>query len=246
MGTILKSQIIDKHAFDSTQVGPLAYLVHKMSGQGTFSVKVLDGTMPKMQFEVKCAPAYEQNSVNIDLSDPKSVKNGVLLNSENGYILFYHSKEFVNWKIVITKASAASKPEFDSHKPGSGDLMALNLLKPGKYSLESSAKQAAEIDVLHPEKITQAKRMEASTNKFSAKDFKLKQTKTVIPNQGMVFEFSKEMPSFSLKLVKEQAAKTPFDEKIRSELKSKLLTKTAKPVTIQKKYTWSGKNKSTK
>ena len=65
---------------------------------------------------------------------------------------------------------------------------------------------------------------------------KLKQKKVLNPNQGMVFKFSKEISSFSVKLVEERIAKIPFDDIIRTELKSQILKQKIKKALIQKKY----------
>ena len=52
----------------------------------------------------------------------------------------------------------------------------------------------------------------------------------------MVFKFSKEISSFSVKLVEERIAKIPFDDIIRTELKSQILKQKIKKALIQKKY----------
>lgn len=241
MNTILKSQILEKISFKSDQIGPLAYLVHKMSGQGEFIVKVSDGKNPKIEFAVNCSSTNKQNSINIDVSDPKTNQNPILLNSENGYILFFHSSEFVSWKIEILKVSAKNELEFDSLKLGQGDLMAVNFIKPGKYSIQSSTNQTSEIEVFHPEEITKRQVSELLTNRFSVADFKLKQKKILNPNQGMVFEFSKEMSSLSINMLEEKTAKIPFEEKVRNELKKQVLLQKNKQTRFQKKFKWSGK-----
>jgi hypothetical protein len=235
MGTLLKSQLLNKNSFDSTQVGPLAYLVHKMSGQGDYTVKVTDRGNLKMQFAISCAPGHTLSSVNVDLSNPASVPAPVLLNSENGYVLFYHSSDFVNWNIGITKNAGAGAPEFDSQKPGEGDLMALNIIKPGKYAMKS-ASQTVAIEVLHPDKIRPEQPAAVPGNRFSHKDFKLRQTKLLRPNQGMVFEFSKEAGAFTIDLTEESPAKTPFDERMRVEFKTRMLERRPTAAAPKRKY----------
>ena len=239
MNTLLKSQILDKKSYASNQIGPLAYLVHKLSGQGDYTVRVSDRTNQRLQFYVRCSPNHDQNSQNIDVSDPGLDQKTFLLNSDHGYLLFYHSGEFVSWKIEITNVTAGNKPEFDSDKPSTGDLMALNIIKPGKYALKSQLKQS-EIEVLHPEEAAMQHRMNIPVNRFSHADFSLRQRKIFNPNQGMVFEFSKEMPSFSIDLVQEKTAKTPFDVKIREEVKTKLAARLRTNAPLQKKYKWNG------
>ena len=235
MGTLLKSQLLNKNSFDSAQIGPLAYLVHKMSGQGDFTVTVSDGGTLKMQFMINCAPGNADNSINVDVSNPASVPGTVQLNSEHGYVLFYHSSEFVNWKIGILKKSGAGEPEFDSHKPGEGDLMALNIIKPGKYSMKSAERSCA-VEVLHPDKIRPGQPSVLPGNRFSHKDFKLRQTKLLNPNQGMVFEFSKEVGAFTIELTGETVAKTPFDEKVRGEFKARILERRPRVPAAARKF----------
>ena len=246
MSTFIKNRIINKENFKSGQIGPLAYLVHKMSEKGNYTVTVSDNKIPLMIFAVNCDPANSENSVNVDLSRPlhdQQIPEPVKLNSEYGLLLFYNSMEYVDWEINIT-SQADHRQEFSSLHPRKGDLMAFNLIKPGKYSLESASKQASEIEVLHPEEIRDKRmhlRSDVLTNRFSHADFKLKQHKIIQPGQGMIIEYSDELTTFTLNLKEAKSAKVPFAERLREELKKNLNAINKDPKlkqALRKKY-WS-------
>ena len=205
MKGFIENKILEKAEFQSNSIGPLGYLVHKMSGEGNYTLEVYKNDKALIIGEIICSKEFSSTSENIDLSQINS-KNGIVskyrLNNENGFILLYNSFEFSNDRIVIRKGKSI---EFDSKKLKTGDLYALNLIKPGMYEMQSKAfKKNTKIDVAYPNLDISKEARSTASNVISSANFKdLKQN----PNQGLVIHFDDTFNEFNLKLLKENLPK---------------------------------------
>ncbi len=242
-------EFINKKALENTNfsvdtVGPLAYIVHKMSGKGSYFLEIYHNKTLAVRSEVECTEKYEKNSENIDISKVLSERglSKITLNDENGYLLFYNSREFSNNRIVIRKGNHI---EFDNNKPTKGDTYALNLLRPGVYKLKSkSLKSDVKVNVEYPSlNMSKESRFKKSLEISSHNLSKMKEQK-ILPNQGLVFNLGDGFEDFNIQMITENTPKNGHSIKDQIKVKTKKLAKIrkAKPKKdLQIKYQWKQK-----
>lgn len=218
MKNFIENKVLDNTDFALNKVGPFAYLVHKMSKPGKFLMEIYDKDRMVHRSEIDCSKEYASTSENIDFSAIQSVsglQNKFRLNQENGYLLFYNSKEFVSMKVVIRNEKEI---EFDSTKPQKGDFYGLNLLKPGVYEMKSkSFKTPIKIDVEYPNLTMNRRTQDMETLLITA------ETKTNLvsqPNRGLVFQLDEKINDFTVRLLTENKPKPGFS--IEDQLKAEL------------------------
>lgn len=222
MSTTLNRNIIETDNFSNELLGPFSFIVHKLTGEGNFLAEIYEQNTIVSRFSIICSKDFKETQEHIDLSLAKNhmLKPTLRLNDENGYLLFYNSKEYKNHKIVIKKGNT---PEFDSSAPSSKDLFGLNLIKPGQYKLTSATlKKDVVLDVKYPS-LSDAQ-ISRATGAIQIDEAKIKTNKmpVIYPNQGLVFNFSDSFKDFSLQLVKENEPKNKqgFVEELKKQAKA--------------------------
>lgn len=205
MNNFISNKVLENSKFSNVSVGPLAYLIHKLSGEGQYQMEIYEEKKVIHSSVIVCAKDSELTSINIDLSAVISsgkVPASYSLNSEHCYVLFFNSKEYSSNRILIRKGKDI---EFDSLDPKKGDLYALNLIKPGEYEVVSkSSKKSIKINVLYPTLQTTLKKTNSDSLNISSKNFK---SSDILPNQGFVIEFDDTFNDIEVTLVKENLPK---------------------------------------
>jgi hypothetical protein len=236
MSTILNRNIIETSNFSNQLLGPFSFIVHKLSGEGDFIAEIYEQGRLISRFSIICSKDFRETQEHVDLSlaNNQLIKNTLRLNNENGYVLFYNSKEYKDHQIVIKKGNTI---EFDSTKPNSKDLFGLNLLKPGQYKLSSaSLKTDLILDVKYPT-LDEAQIGRATGSiQLDATKVLANKSQTILPNQGLVFNFADNFKDFKIEFVKENQPKV--NKTIIDELKAKanLTSKKNKKDRVIKKY----------
>jgi hypothetical protein len=201
MNNFIENKVLENTNFRTNTIGPLAYLVHKLNGVGSYQMEIYNGDKIIHTSEIICSGETNGTSENIDLSkiySKSGLTNKFRLNDSNAYMLFYNSKEFSSNRIVIRKNSVI---EFDSLKPQKGDLFVLNLLKPGEYELSNkSTKKALKINVAYPSLDISKEERRTESNKINSANFK---DCSIMPNQGIVIELDDKLNELEIKLLKE-------------------------------------------
>jgi len=239
-------QFINKNALEATQfsatkVGPLASLIHKMDGEGTYNLEIYEGKSLILKSEIVCSKEYKNNSDTIDFSKlvgTKEVKR-VRLSHENSFIAFHNSKDFSAYKVLIKKEG---KIVFDSAKPSIGDYYTLNILRPGVYECTSkSLKSSLRINVEYPSFENFSTKRFKESQQISSEIISGKKELNILPNQGMVVLFDNKFNDVTIALKKENVA--PKGKSIRDQIKlqaRKTIKKKAKKnKQIIRKYKWT-------
>ncbi len=205
MTNFISNKVLENTTFSNVSVGPLAYLIHKLSGEGSYQMEIYEEKKVINSSVIVCTKDSESTSINIDLStllSSSKVSASYSLNDEHCYVLFFNSKEYSSNRIVIRKGKDV---EFDSSTPKKGDLYALNLIKPGEYEVVSkSSKKSIKINVLYPSIQTNLKKTISDSLKISSANFK---NSEILPNQGFVIEFDDTFNDIEVTLVKENLPK---------------------------------------
>lgn len=205
MNNFISNKVLENTKFSNVTVGPLAYLIHKLSGEGSYQMEIFDNKKVIHSTFIICTKESELTCINFDLASIYSsnkLPNSYSLNNEYCYVLLFNSKEYSSNRIVIRKGKEV---EFDSSTPKKGDLYALNLIKPGEYEVFSkSTKKSIKINVLYPSLQTSLKKTNSDSLKLSSKNFK---SSGILPNQGFVIEFDDTFNDIEVTLVKENLPK---------------------------------------
>ncbi len=238
MKNLINKKVLETVKFSTNTVGPLAYLVHKMSGKGSYILEVYRGDKPSYSMGIECSEKHNKTSEQIDLSGFENDSNpySIQINDKNGYLVFYNSKEFTGNRILIKQDKTI---EFDSFNPAKGDRYALNLLRPGKYKVQSKTlKSGLAVDVAYPSLKTSKESRYLESPKLSLKSvdsIKKQGGLSLLPNQGLIIELDKDFQNLSVEFVKENNPRK--GESIREQLKAQLRSK-LKDKPKSKKYTW--------
>ena len=244
MKQFINKKALENTSFSAKTIGPLAYIVHKMTGTGSYFLEIYHNKNLVVRSEVACNEKYENTSENIDISKIFSTRilPKIRLNSENGYLLFYNSKEFSNHRIVIKKGRSI---EFDNYKPSKADIYALNLLRPGVYNLKSkSLKSNLKVNVEYPSLNLSKEGRFSESLKISSTNFKKLKEQKVLPNQGLVFNLGNGFEDFNIEMVSENVPKKGNSIEDQMKVEAQKFTKVRKvksKSTIQKKYQWEQK-----
>jgi len=68
MKNLINKKVLETVKFSTNTVGPLAYLVHKMSGKGSYILEVYRGDKPSYSMGIECSEKHNKTSEQIDLS----------------------------------------------------------------------------------------------------------------------------------------------------------------------------------
>lgn len=242
MQKFINKKALETSSFSVKTVGPLAYLVHKMSGGGTYLMEIFFGDSFSLKGEIECSSKFEKTSEHIDFEKIEKDRaiSKIRLNDKNGYLLFYNSKEFTSHRVVIKKGRTT---EFDSHKPSKGDLYAVNLLKPGLYGVKSDLKKLdIKVNVEYPDLASSKKNKFQQNLVLNSKVMKAKKAHAMLPNQGLVVEIDDDFGDMQIDLIKETVPKKGMS--IEAQLKAQaktLVKKKGKKHRMQGKYRWKAK-----
>lgn len=197
-------QLLDTTTFDSGALGMLAMVAHQFSSPGRHHAVVKRSGKPvanfyfivddrgEMQLDIDLARTHrDADLAPSDCECKDELKAGPSIVSPKGYVLF-HASSGSGYSVVVMNETDRG-PRFDSTTLGKGDLFALSLLEPAKYSLinkENGAK--GEINVaITQDGLKQIRNLETryvtAASKFDPERFE------VISTQGMVFRI--EVPS---------------------------------------------------
>ncbi len=244
MKEFINKKALENTSFSVDTIGPLAYIVHKMSEKGSYFLEIYHNKTLAVRSEVECTEKYEKTSENIDISKVLSEKGlpKIRLNNENGYLLFYNSKEFSNNRIVIKKGN---KIEFDNYKPTKGDMYALNILRPGVYKLKSkSLKSDLKVNVEYPKLNMSKENRFKESLKISSENLNKMKEQKLMPNQGMVFDLGDGFEDFNIEMITENSPKKgqSIEDQIKKEVQKIAKSRKAKPKkSYHRKYQWKQK-----
>jgi hypothetical protein len=241
MKTFLNKTALENTRFSFNRIGPLSYIVHKLSDQGQYTLEIYLDDVIVSRSEIECSGTIEATSQNVDIAEAIKTRSiaKIKLNSTNGYLLFYHSIEYVENRILIKKNR---KIEFDSHNPQKGDLYVMNLLKPGTYKMTDASGKEMDINVGYPNIADSRKARFKPSIKISSKQFKKGAKIEVFPNQGIVVEIENNLKDFSIDLKKEvlPTKEASFQSQLKSQLLD-ILNKKQKHQSISRKHQWKEK-----
>lgn len=191
-------ELLATTTFDSGSLGLMAMVIHQFSAPGHYVVAVteqgrivtnvefdVDEKSTNMQLDIDLAAAASKahgRPADCDCKSEPHVPNVV---SAKGYVLFYASKA---GSYSATVANQDRKLIFDSTRLGNGDLFAISLLEPTRYSMKNTLGQAAgEIDVtLKPEMAKRIKTLDTAYVDVTEKEFKPSKIE-LTSSQGLVF-----------------------------------------------------------
>jgi hypothetical protein len=155
----LNTQLFNTSTFDSGALGMMAMVIHPFGTVGRYRALVLlkgrpvaevpfdvDKKSLLMQHNIDLAQAAHQGQQRPEACACKGeAPQSVATVSPNGFVLF-HASSGQGYSVVVTNADG--KPVFDSTRLNDGDLFAVTLLEPTRYTLRNTAGSAAgEIEV---------------------------------------------------------------------------------------------------
>lgn len=200
-------QLLNTTTFDSGALGLMAMVLHQFKDTGYYlaSIRVnrrevtevkfkVDDDSNNMQLDVDLAKAVntEEKGHKYECKKKKFVINKDL--SPDGYVLFYASSGS-GYSVTVYKLEGRGKGKevFDSTKLNEGDLFAVTLLEPAKYSMENKlGKASGNIDVSLKSKNTdQINKKNSLEVKVTEKKFEPNKIK-LISSQGLVFQIKEK------------------------------------------------------
>jgi hypothetical protein len=186
-------------AFDSGSLGALTSVIHQFSSPGRYVAVVQQAGRGVGSVVFEASEASTNLQLDIDLSsasvagrtsvdcDCKVRVADLLVVSTKGYVLFHASKG-EGYSTAVGFDDPKGNPLFDSTKLREGDLYALSLLRPAKYSIVNSAGKAkGTIEVTFSQ--TDAKRLRALETQYvqAGLDTFTPANLKVTSTQGIVF-----------------------------------------------------------
>lgn len=150
MQTVLRRQLFEETSFDSGALGLTTSVIHQFAKPGVYAATVMQNGRPvgeigfevdadaaDMQLDLDLASIMEGRGAEKDCGcgDKASVMPTV---SPKGYVLF-HATRGGGWSAVV---GDARKPQFDTRRLGKGDLFALVLMEPARYTVENTLGKA--------------------------------------------------------------------------------------------------------
>ena len=189
--------------FDSGSLGMLTSVIHCFSKPGTYEAVIHHGGKPAGTRIFEVAEDAAEMQLNIDLAGTrlaaphkddcccKTGKNGVPRVSPQGFVLFFVSQG-QGYSVVAGPLGQKARAEFNSQNLGAGDLFALSLLEPAKYSMVNRKGGAkGVIEVAAPKARKQALGvLDAQYVEVGSKGFKPARLKTT-STQGIVFRVAR-------------------------------------------------------
>lgn len=186
-------------AFDSGSLGMLTSVIHQFSAPGLYQAVIQHNGHPAGERSFEVVDDGGEMQLNIDLAGGrlaaphaddchcKSPKDTAPRVSSKGFVLFYVSQG-QGYSVTVGPRGEKAKAEFNSQSLGAGDLFALSLLEPTKYSMTNRKGGAkGEIVVAAPKAqkkalgILDAQYVEVTEKGFDPKKIEVTST------QGIVF-----------------------------------------------------------
>jgi len=229
MQAVLNREVFSTRLFDSGALGVLASVIHQFAEPAIYGVVVRRGDIVVHTLSFEVSAASQNLQLDIDLATSirdragreesctcapaGTEKHGVMPRemrptvSPKGYVLFYVSRGEGGLSVQVG-TNRSNQPVFDSTTLGKGDLFALSLLAPTKYSMENRLGRArGMIEVSMPEAAFQSLAdlepiaVEATRDAFAPPDVKASS------GQGIVFRVVD-----AARIVIEQTQDPPDDE----------------------------------
>jgi hypothetical protein len=164
MNTVTDLPVFTQTSFDSGALSGLGAVVHRLAQAGEHRVTVLQGEKPIQTFPLRvlarpaqpptlaphALPAAGPVEVHVDLGRALAAPGRVaallpedLAVVEQGYAVFHAPPGSSGLAVQLNAPQAgAGAPSFDSRKLQNGDIFAVTLLRPGRYSLTNSLSSA--------------------------------------------------------------------------------------------------------
>jgi hypothetical protein len=194
-------QLLNTTTFDSGALGMTAMVLHQFRPAGRYRAVVSEKGRASAEIDFEVDEKSEVMQLDIDLgasvrysrerSDDcgcKVATQSTRVVSPDGYVLF-HASSGGGYSVIVS--DWGGKPAFDSAKLGPGDLFAVSLLEPARYSMANTLGSASgEIAVsLKPEMAKRIRDLEtsyieASEGKFGPERIDL------TASQGLVFRIN--------------------------------------------------------
>jgi hypothetical protein len=161
MNTLANLQALTQTSFDSGSLGGLGVIVHRMDQAGDHQIKVFQAERLLQTYSLRVVGPAAPNAgqVNIDLSRALGRLNQLsprppedLLVAVSGYAVF-HAPPGVSGLAVQLQAPGAKgqSPVFDNRQLKDGDIFAVTIFRPGRYSLTNTIGGAkGELRVSYP------------------------------------------------------------------------------------------------
>lgn len=226
--TKIRRQIFDNSIFTHKNVGPFSYFIHKMSGPGFYNLSISNGNTLVHQTIVELNSQSKNINQHIDIAVLAEKKDKTLLsfNEHVEHLLFYHSKDVVNCRIVMTHVKS-QKVEFDSHKPSENDSYAITLLKPGEYDMKNAATQKiSKLKFEYEKKPLDIDRVRL-TNAFTiSKETAAPKSQEMKAANGLVINFDEKNKGFEL--TRKKDFKNPNTGNFLDDLKKEIKNRRAK------------------
>ena len=185
--------------FDSGSLGMLTSAIHQFAAPGAYQTVIQHNGQPAGARSFEVVEEGGEMQLNIDLAGArlaaphaddchcKSPKGSTPRVSSKGFVLFYVSQG-QGYSVTAGPQGEKSKAEFSSQSLGAGDLFALSLLEPAKYSMvnrKGGAKGEIVVTAPKPQKkplgILDAQYVEVTDKGFDPKKIEVTST------QGIVF-----------------------------------------------------------
>ncbi len=142
-----------KEKFFSHTIGVLSFVLHEIPLAGTYVIRVKSGDRAVREIGLTCLDDEPNTQVNIDLATSATrrvAEKSDLRIRTNGRLLLYSSQGTTEHRVTIAlkNDSGAEKTVFDSEQLGKSDLVIINPVLPGEYTLATgSTPKAGKITV---------------------------------------------------------------------------------------------------
>jgi hypothetical protein len=214
MNVTINRALIEQTSFDSATPTGTAIVVHQFEQVGEYNISVTrdDQVIDRLRLNVPgprgpaeseaqtVQPPAEQaqpgSAVSVDLASIAATAEADrrLAVAPGGYVAFSAPPGAPPLSATVARADAESGDvEFDSRRLGPGDLFAVTLIRPGRYTASNTATgNSLEIQVMYPQVGTTPYRppdpvnIECRADGFSAEQVSLG------PAQGIIFHISTE------------------------------------------------------
>lgn len=192
-------------SFDSGSLTQMLSVVHQFERPGRYVAVVRRNGVAVGQTEFEVSDQSDELQLDIDLARVRSVtgRSGdcrceeepgtidIPVVSSKGYVLFTVLSGYGGFSVLVGERGAQGKPAFDSESLEKGDLFALTLLEPARYSLANRHGSArGEIEVsFKPEDAKRIRALDvvhvgASKDRFDPAQI------AVTSTQGLVFRIN--------------------------------------------------------
>jgi len=213
MQPLINRALLEQRTFDSATPAGTAVIVHRIERLGEYDLNIAreDDVVERMRLNVGEAPGPERDqarpaetasaalrpgsAVSLDLASVvlNPPEERVLAVPAGGYVAFTAPAGAVRQRVTVTPAGGEGGEEFDSRRLGPGDIFAVTLIRPGRYTVANAASDArAEVQVTYPQVGSSPYRppdpatVECGADGFSETSI------TLAPAQGLVFRIDTE------------------------------------------------------